>query len=284
MPHQTGVGFRVGVQQDAMASNEMGETRNNVIKSVSLNACILEVTRRCNMTCAHCLRGNAENLDMDVVLVDLLMSQVNDISQITFSGGEPFLNAKPFTRFAERVRSRSLDYFGWFYVATNGSVFSREACEALEDLQDHAEELDACRVELSNDEWHDEDSIDETLIRWSKERCLFSRRGRLKKEFVISRGRAAFNQLGTRRDPHIEITGYEFDEESGSLSLSDTDLYIAATGDVLVDCDLPFDQMEYYKIGNILEKPLIEILIDGIPDCELISGMSETEKRCLGYK
>ena len=31
---------------------------------------ILEVTRRCNMCCAHCLRGEAENIDMQKETID----------------------------------------------------------------------------------------------------------------------------------------------------------------------------------------------------------------------
>ncbi len=31
---------------------------------------ILEVTRRCNMCCAHCLRGDAEDIDMEKETVD----------------------------------------------------------------------------------------------------------------------------------------------------------------------------------------------------------------------
>lgn len=43
----------------------------------------IEVTRRCNMCCDHCLRGMAQNLDI-IVLPD----------HVFFTGGEPFLNVK----------------------------------------------------------------------------------------------------------------------------------------------------------------------------------------------
>ena len=53
---------------------------------------ILEVTRRCNMCCAHCLRGEAENIDMQKETIDKVLDLVDKIECVTFSGGEPSLN------------------------------------------------------------------------------------------------------------------------------------------------------------------------------------------------
>lgn len=50
---------------------------------------VLEVTRRCNMCCAHCLRGEAQNMDMQKETIDKLLDQTDSISMVTFSGGEP---------------------------------------------------------------------------------------------------------------------------------------------------------------------------------------------------
>lgn len=36
---------------------------------IAIDDLILEVTRRCNMCCLHCLRGEAENLDADIDLI-----------------------------------------------------------------------------------------------------------------------------------------------------------------------------------------------------------------------
>jgi len=37
---------------------------------------VIEVTRRCNLRCDHCLRGDPQNLDLDVSLVSRLFDQV----------------------------------------------------------------------------------------------------------------------------------------------------------------------------------------------------------------
>ena len=37
---------------------------------------IFEVTRRCNLSCEHCLRGDAQNLDMTKETVDKVLDHI----------------------------------------------------------------------------------------------------------------------------------------------------------------------------------------------------------------
>ena len=40
---------------------------------------IFEVTRRCNLSCEHCLRGDAQNLDMTKETVDKVLDHIESI-------------------------------------------------------------------------------------------------------------------------------------------------------------------------------------------------------------
>lgn len=53
---------------------------------------VLEITRRCNMKCVHCLRGDAEDLEMPFQILDNVMSRIREVMTLTFTGGEPSLN------------------------------------------------------------------------------------------------------------------------------------------------------------------------------------------------
>lgn len=46
-------------------------------QTIAVDSLILEITRRCNMKCLHCLRGESENLDMSIKMVDAVFSQIN---------------------------------------------------------------------------------------------------------------------------------------------------------------------------------------------------------------
>ena len=37
---------------------------------ISIDSLVLEITRRCNMSCEHCMRGEAQNIDMDLSIID----------------------------------------------------------------------------------------------------------------------------------------------------------------------------------------------------------------------
>lgn len=69
-----------------------GERKNMKRNEIFVENLCLEVTRRCNMGCAHCLRGNAEDLDMSHETIEQVLGQVDVIGQVTFTGGEPSLN------------------------------------------------------------------------------------------------------------------------------------------------------------------------------------------------
>ena len=62
--------------------------------SKRLDNIAIEVTRKCNMGCEHCLRGNAQNMDIDFGYIDSFLNDVSSIGTITFSGGEPALNVE----------------------------------------------------------------------------------------------------------------------------------------------------------------------------------------------
>lgn len=59
---------------------------------INASSLILEVTRKCNLHCAHCLRGDAQCVDMSKSTIDKLMPMLGKVSSVTFTGGEPSLN------------------------------------------------------------------------------------------------------------------------------------------------------------------------------------------------
>ena len=58
-------------------------------KKLNLNGLYLEVTRRCNMDCDHCMRGDAQNKDLDIQTLRPFFQTIETIETIGFTGGEP---------------------------------------------------------------------------------------------------------------------------------------------------------------------------------------------------
>lgn len=52
----------------------------------------VEITRKCQLKCAHCMKGEAQNIDMSVEVIDKLLESVVSIGTLLFTGGEPTMN------------------------------------------------------------------------------------------------------------------------------------------------------------------------------------------------
>ena len=62
--------------------------------NIEISDLVIEVTRRCNFNCDHCLRGSTQRKDMDISICEKLVSELQlrrKIFALTLSGGEPFL-------------------------------------------------------------------------------------------------------------------------------------------------------------------------------------------------
>ena len=68
----------------------------------------VEITRRCNLKCAHCCRGDTQNVDIDYKYIDLLLDQVDYIYHLTFTGGEPTLNVPAIQYFIDQCKEKNV--------------------------------------------------------------------------------------------------------------------------------------------------------------------------------
>ena len=55
---------------------------------------VIEIGRKCNLSCAHCLRGKSQDVTVDIDTVKKLIDEFEFIGNITFTGGEPTLYSK----------------------------------------------------------------------------------------------------------------------------------------------------------------------------------------------
>lgn len=216
---------------------------------------ILEVTRQCNMRCEHCLRGEAQRLNMSRAVIDKVLSQVHQISQVTFTGGEPSLNIPAIEYFTSTIKNLGIGPDS-FYVVTNGKDNSKRLVDALIDLYDICEDSEQmCGLAMSRDQYHGDNPIPKIF----KALKFFHEDDHAQRiDKPLNEGRAEANGLGeheTEIYPFENTDGYDDD----SLQISE-ELYIAANGNVISNCNLSFKRIDAESFGNILTTPLIDII------------------------
>lgn len=211
---------------------------------------VVEVTRRCNMRCAHCLRRDAQDVDLDERYVRALLDQTASISSVTFTGGEPSLAVPVMRRFYELAAAASVTPYS-FYVVTNGAENQLELATCCLEMYAASEDRDVCGVALSVDDYHDatrQSDIVRALTFYRDDKELFysqrthrvePRRGHAD-EWVMPVGRAGDNGLGrAERDSDAK---FSVDECGDDISVET--LYLACDGRVYPDVDLSYDAMD----------------------------------------
>lgn len=81
----------------------------------------IEVTRRCNMKCSHCMRGPAENHTISKEVVDRLFDEVSTIGTLLLTGGEPFLEPEMIDYIFDAIIKRNIPIIR-ISVVTNGTI------------------------------------------------------------------------------------------------------------------------------------------------------------------
>lgn len=250
---------------------------------------ILEITRRCNMKCPHCLRGDAENMDMSEDIVKNLFAGIESVSTLTFSGGEPSLAVHVMRRALDVCRNNGINV-RQVYIVTNGLTVSDEfitvcrdwdayclECQLSSSVTDHYVggyearrilknilnnedgERAGCVVAVSLDTYHDDIPLG-NLIRLAAMPHLVLDKAHDEHDddrWILCEGRAAFNGIG-ERDMKSEMPwaygerGRHIDIESyGDGDIYIEEMYINAEGGILKKCNYSYETQEDYILGHV---------------------------------
>jgi len=222
---------------------------------IVLNELVIEVTRRCNMECLHCLRGKAQNLDFDIKYLDrLICAGVTKISSITLSGGEPTMALDIIYDIRNYLMGKNIEV-GGFYVAINGSEVGAEFVREMMEWYLFCENNEISQVQISNDEYHDESIIDEhgiellSTLKFVSEK--YSEKYPLSYERIIPQGRAL--DWGQNRHPikHVS-TSLEVESQFGEVYIEEM-VYLNAKGNIVGCCDLSYDTQDEVVICHVSE-------------------------------
>jgi hypothetical protein len=204
-----------------------------------VNNLVIEVTRRCNMCCDHCLRGDAQALDLDIQYVKRLFAKISYIDSITFTGGEPSLVPHIIEAVLSEAKRRKIG-IGNFYIATNAKEVSDKFLLVLLKLWTYCESNEISSVAVSNDGHHDYD--EEGFKKLSALRFVGKKQEEddelYSADSIIKAGRAAWNYPCTRR---LYMSQYEVADSSIA---GDAELYLNCQGNLIGNCNLSYEQQD----------------------------------------
>lgn len=246
---------------------------------------ILEVTRVCNMSCKHCLRGCSQNVYMTKEMVDKIFEDIESVGSILFTGGEPFLNLDIIEYTLEVVKSKNI-FVGEFFIITNGKHYEKrqiDICNAwIEYIMSMNYNLDEsvsrkysyCNEDIFNysgiavslDEYHEEIPLENYFkYRMLAYYSTVKEHSDNEKFELINEGNAKTNGIGkfNRDYSELSISADAIDSPNGvQLENIEIDgiLYVSANGNILGDCDMSYEHADAMSVGNIKDNSLFEII------------------------
>jgi len=221
---------------------------------MNIDDLIIEVTRRCNMKCKHCLRGNAQNLDIKDEYLDSLFSKLDYVSTIVITGGEPSLVPDRIDKIVEFAKKYDVD-INSFYIVTNGKKVSDEFLISVIKLYCYCNDNEVSGLELSNDNYHEEISL-ENLWRLNAFK-FFRNKFEEKRHYyrsVVNQGRARKIDYVEKReeDTTFSRTTTIDDLVYNETITSDVATYLNCKGNIVHGCDWSYRSQDQKK--NIICK------------------------------
>lgn len=133
-------------------------------KKVLLHFSLIEVTRKCNLKCRHCLRGEAENITITKEMIDNYFDNIDGILTLNFTGGEPLLAIDEIEYAIDKIIKDKIRVAS-LAVITNGTILDKRVADIFnkynkylhENMSYLFEDKKNTKVELliSNSEFHD---------------------------------------------------------------------------------------------------------------------------------
>jgi len=232
-----------------------------------------EVTRRCNDRCKHCCRGKCQNIDLTKEIVDAFFDN-NDIiyiGTISFSGGEPSLNAEIVEYIVDKLIEMKIEY-SHFIISTNGLVYSEKLIKALDKLNEYRKVF-RCTSNgvygnffISDDQFHSKPCV-KTIESYSKYKFFNPYRGdrNIDLDNLLPYGYAVENGLTNKQQDLSKITDYKsccnIINYEGEKYLVFNYQYICSNGNVSIDGGMTYDLMDMYAIGNVTKSTIVDLFL-----------------------
>lgn len=223
----------------------------------------IEATRRCNMSCAHCLRGESQDMDIKKEYIDALFTKVSDIRTFTLSGGElTCAKRETIEHIIKSLKAHNV-HIENAYIVINGKKIPLWFAQCITELFYYCQPDDdefLPQVVVSRSQWHEPLTYQQEMG--------FKKLGyvyRYETKYLIQQGRSRQGR---------DLLPEDFVYDSDNCSIYEGTLYLNAKGFLIAGCDYSYEWQDNNLHGiqichvNDLSFDVIKAYID---NCDQIT-------------
>jgi uncharacterized Fe-S cluster-containing radical SAM superfamily protein len=208
---------------------------------------VIEVTRRCNLECAHCLRGDAQDVDINHLHLMKMFSKTKRIDTLTITGGEPSIAVKEIENLIFALRFFSVSV-GNFYIATNGVDVTDEFILAIVKLYNYCDDNEVSKVAVSNDQFHyNMEARKLEMFKFFGYHHNNEKDEPYRFQTLVNQGRAE----GFSNTHDVFPEKYDYEKINDNLYICNGIVHLNALGYLVAGCDFSYDNQEAFVIAHV---------------------------------
>ncbi len=250
---------------------------------IAFNHLVVEITRKCQLQCGHCLRGDAQNINIGNTIITTLLNKTSDIEHLAFTGGEPTLNIEGMKFFLDTMIKNDI-HLSKLTIVTNGVLLSEQFIELLKGYYDWIKKSNSpykkyIHLEVSDDKYHQGVDVEKAVNFYNEHLKDYSNikittrkvadinikpLGRAKKLFTDTYQNEIYELQNIQRKTKIEVLtknnktfcpGRKFEEVKDNEARILCPLVLTAKGDLIQPRDIEYieEDKPQNKICNVEE-------------------------------
>jgi len=229
---------------------------------LNIDSLVIEVTRKCNMRCDHCLRGSAQRRTIKNNYIYKMLNLIDSVSTLNITGGEPTLAMESLEYLRQRIIYGNCSVYN-FYMVTNGKAINVEkvaewtyqmynACSdneisgvAFSFDQFHTNTFNWAQLEKQKRNYHNLKEVveyDYGLPSSGNSAEIVKKHTDGSWRYLIKEGRA--KDFGVR-ECRTEV--FDEYEDNNNICFPDAVLYLSCSGYIIAGCDWSYHSMDNRK-------------------------------------
>lgn len=268
------------------------------MKRYKFHKLALEITRRCNKKCEHCMRGEAQNVTMTHEMVDKIIDDVEDVTRLVLFSGEVLLEIDTIDYLIQKVISSHWTT-RYIELTTNGTVCDKRIIDLFESFCIRSDG-NYVVIRVSNDQFHNPEEYKkayafyEKLVSEANERIqAINVNSEIILKYVLIEGSKVQSLEYIGNAKNIIDKGNDF--KHGLFDTSYPNKYghrikivdgvipctlqICANGNVSYEESLDYITLDEISFGNILQDNLAEIIDKHNDTCMVLCSETDVLNR-----